>query len=314
MLLKIVMNSLSNYLIVINVMLQEEARLSTGHCAVSYLVLFFPFFSMTKNPEIIRAMQEAYAETGSLRKVCQQFNCSPNTVKKYAMMVMPVKEHHVVREIKSNDQRLIGLYVGLWMGDGTQYVEKRNSYVVKICCNHDDICLNAFIQDVSLQLFGKNSHYLLDASEQSPKRAVIKFHSRYIYDFVFRYIDYDRGGRKTHSVRLKQQVSSYSADFLEGCLLGLVLSDGYLKRVFSFNVTSELLATNCMEMLRYFGFQPSLYIYRPKGQPRKDLHMVKLRVAESKRLERQLDLALEKLKSSYCFQQLKYGKSEPARI
>ena len=44
--------------------------------------------------------------------------------------------------------------------------------------------------------------------------------------------------------RAKERANAYPKEFREGCLLGLALSDGYLKNNFVFTVSSARLARN----------------------------------------------------------------------
>jgi len=84
------------------------------------------------------------------------------------------------------------------------------------------------------------------------------------------------GKKKTYTVRLKENICRYSLDFLKGYFLGLMLTDGYLKRKLAFNTTSENLAKNMFFILVYFGFSPRFYLHKRGKLGWKDLHMVNL--------------------------------------
>ena len=260
---------------------------------------------MTINKEEIVQLCKAYQKYGTLREVSRIFARSPNTVKKYVSLKMAVKTQNIIKHIYSNNQRLIGVYTGLWMGDGTQYYENR--YTIKICSNKDDKHLNDFIQNIIYLLFRKKTTLI---EESLTKRACIIFWSKFIFNFIYTYVVHEEG-KKTYSVKLKENIESYNNDFLEGCLLGLVLTDGYLKSKFHFNVTSSNLAENMKEILIKFGFNPSVYIHKREKYGWKNLYMVKLNIEESKRLCSFLDEILRKIGYSLSFQELKYG---PGRI
>lgn len=244
---------------------------------------------------------KAYKNYGSLREVSRRFQRSPNTVKKYASLKMEVKAQNIVNRVCSNDERLIGTYIGIWLGDGTQYFDR--GYTVKICCNKDDKYLNKFIQDIIYKLFGKSTALI---KEPLTKQAYIKFRSKFIFAFIKDYVVFDEK-KKTYTVKLKKRAGCYNIPFLEGCLLGLTLSDGYLKATFSFNVVSSRLAKNMHDILKKFRYNPHHYIHKREKYGWKDLYMVKLNTKESKRLKLFLNEIIKKLGYGYSFDDLKYG-------
>jgi len=263
----------------------------------------------TLSQEKIDQIIELYSKNNSLRETCRKLNISIGSAHKYTSRDKVINRHNITTELHSHDERLIGLYIGLWMGDGTQYYEKnKRGYTIKICSNKKDLLLNAFIRRAIFRLFGKNTA-LHEVSNTN--QTYIKFSSKFIFNFVYNYVSQEFR-KKTHTIHLKEKINMYSDDFLEGCLLGLVLSDGYLKHIFSFNVTSNNLADNMIQILENFEFSPSLYIQNREKYRWKDLYMVKLRVEESKRLELFLDTILEKLACTNSFKELKY--SGPAEI
>jgi hypothetical protein len=254
--------------------------------------------------EKIEQIIELYQKYGSLREVCRQSDISIGSAHKYTSKNNIINRHNITTKIHSHDERLIGLYVGLWMGDGTQYYEKhRGSYTIKICSDKRNVLLNKFIQQKLLELFNKNCTII---NNLSTNQAYIKFSSKFIFDFVYTYVKRERN--KTHSVSLKENIDSYSEEFLEGCLLGLALFDGSLQYKFNFNVTSVALSNNMIDILKKSGFNPVKYIYRRERYGWKDLLMIHLRVSESQKLELFLNKILEKLDGKYSFKELKYEK------
>jgi hypothetical protein len=251
----------------------------------------------------IASIEKAYLKHNSLREVSRILHVSPNTVKKYASQKMEIKKHNIVKKIHLYDEHLIGLYIGIWMGDGTQYFDE--GYRVKICCNKEDKKLNQFIQETLIKLFGKNSALI---KVSATKQAYIKFKSKFIFNFVYKYVNHTRN--KTKSIQLKDEIDSYSLEFLEGCLLGLVLTDGYLKRKLYFNVISANLASNVIGMLHKLGFNPSCYIHKRARYGWNNLYMVRLNAEESRKLELFLSKILIKLGCEYSFRELKYEPRE----
>ena len=252
------------------------------------------------------ATHAAYIRLGSIRKAGALLGYSPNTIKKYVLQEYTVVHEQVrVTKVQSTDQRLIGLYVGLWMGDGTQYRDG-HMYTVKICSNKYNKALNMFIHDSLVKLFGVNVHVLEEANNG---RCYIKVHSRFVFEFINEYCVWEEN--KTHSVRLKHSVQKYSKEFREGCFLGLMLSDGHIKKAFAFNVTSTRLVKNMIQLLELMNIPSKVYVQKRVHLGWRDLHCLRI-------LKRDIVQALQVLDS--CLQQLGYKegflilKNEPAVI
>jgi hypothetical protein len=254
----------------------------------------------------IQKICDLYKTYGNVKQVSKHSFRSVGAIHKYLTLHSLIKKQNIVKKINNNDEGLIGVYVGLWLGDGTQYID-RHQYTVKICSNKEDINLNQFIQNIILKIFNKTTNLL---NESKTKRAYIKFNSRFIYNFIQNYAAYDVG-KKTHTVKLRKRVCSYNASFLEGCLLGLVLSDGYLKDNFVFGVTSSRLAKNTYDILNKFGFNLRHSIQQREKYKWKNLHIISLNRKQSDRLRIFLDKIIYKLGFQCSFQELKYG---PGRI
>ncbi|MDP7141320.1 MAG: LAGLIDADG family homing endonuclease [Candidatus Woesearchaeota archaeon] len=90
-------------------------------------------------------------------------------------------------------------------------------------------------------------------------------------------------------------MDSYSNRFLSGFLLGLVLTDGYLKERFCFNTTSPKLAENVKYILGRLGYKANLYKHRRGEQGWKDLCMISLTKCDSRSLLGILNKELEKV-------------------
>ncbi|MFT4250239.1 MAG: hypothetical protein ACMXYD_02675 [Candidatus Woesearchaeota archaeon] len=247
---------------------------------------------------LIRAFYEDYP---SLKRVSRELGYSPNTVKKYVQEDFVVTKQNLVKKLRSRDERLIGLYVGMWMGDGTQF-RSEGGYIVKVCLDSRNSELIAFTQWMFSELFGCVSWAL---TEKGNNRGYVKVHSKFIYEFIRKYCFFD--DNKTASVRLKNSVQEYSREFLEGCLLGLTLTDGYLRRTFRFNVTSVALANNMKDILLYFGWSAKTYIQKRDNPRWASLIHTTLLVKDSREVTCVLDECLEQLGYGKKFKVLKYG-------
>lgn len=251
-----------------------------------------------------------YEASQSLRCVSRETGHSVNTVKKYVLLRRNIcSQKSIVRSVASNDDLLLGVYVGLWMGDGTQYYDtSKKSYVVKICVDSRNMQMNAFIMGVFQKLFSKESS--LQKVRRRGHSATICVHSKFIYQFIQQYCEWEK--IKTHSVRLKLNVSCYSDSFCQGCFLGLMLSDGYAKDRLIFNVTSLYLAKNFFSLLRCWGWHPKYSTIDRSSHGWKTLHRVSLSSEESRQALCFLDNSLRNLGSTLNFKEIK--GYEPARI
>ncbi len=260
---------------------------------------------MTKvfTKEQIKEIREIYLRLKSVHKVSKKLHISISTAYKYAGDLAP--HQNIITSLKTKNERLIGIYVGLWMGDGTQFYNGR--FNIKICSNKKDILLNSFIQDVIFRLFGKTTTLVM---EDKTNRAVIRLWSRFIYNFIYTYVKHERN--KTHTVRLRKNINKYSKAFLEGCLLGLILSDGYLKERLTFNVTSVKLAKNMIDILRKFRCNPHKYVCEREKFGYKDLQSISLVRSESKMIENLFNSILLKLGHLNSFNDLKYSREKMA--
>ena len=219
-----------------------------------------------------------------------------------------MNKQNLVYSVRSNDETLIGAYLGIWTGDGTQYHDK--GYTVKICCHSKDKKMHDFFKFVLSTLFGKITVRIV---KENGNRTLLKFKSKFIFYFVLDYMSYHKN--KTHTVNLKKDVHTYSDNFLQGFILGLALTDGYLKKNFVFNTTSEGLANNVLDILRMQGFNPRIYIHDRRRYVWKNLHMIKLNRTESRKMLAILDSTITRTGYSFCFKELKYGGDNgPAEI
>lgn len=208
-------------------------------------------------------------------------------------------KRNIIRCVACTDDLLIGLYVGVWCGDGTQYYD--NGYRIKICCHSKNLRMIAFFKSILLRLFDKR---VLHVAQEIRHRSLIRFNSKFIYMFIHEYVTF--GKNKTHTVCLLKEFVDYSDEFLSGFVLGLSLTDGYLKNKYIFNVTSENLARNLYDILNAWRLQPKFSVIDRTGLGWHNLHSVRLNADDTKILLRFLDKSLVKLSSQYTFMRLKY--------
>ena len=97
-----------------------------------------------------------------------------------------------------------------------------------------------------------------------------------------------------------------SSKFNEGFILGLALSDGYLKKKFILSTISKNLAAQLMDLLKKLKLTPKMYVHERKKYGWNDLFMVRLTNNESEILRIKLDEVITKLGFKHTFDDLKY--------
>ncbi|MBU0667331.1 MAG: LAGLIDADG family homing endonuclease [Nanoarchaeota archaeon] len=140
---------------------------------------------------------------------------------------------------------------------------------------------------------------------------MIRFNSKFIYYFVYHYLSFDKN--KTHSISLKKNVDDYSEQFLKGFILGLMITDGYLKKRFYFNTTSERLANNVLLILKKFNFEGHKYTHNRTKFGWKNLHMISLKKINSQNALKFLNKILKEAEYEEEFFFLK-GYNGPVEI
>lgn len=232
---------------------------------------------------------------------------SSNTVRKYlSLHNYKLRKYNIINS-HVNDDALIGLYLGLWAGDGTQYYDR--GYTIKICCDSRNHKLISLISNLVYKLFQKRTFVHNFVHNEERNRTQIKFYSKYIYYFVKNYMIYRRD--KAFTVRLKNKIDSYSIHFLHSFLLGIMLSDGYLREKFLFNTISKELAKNVSNILIKYGLSPSTYMHDRTKYGWRNLYMVRVNKKDTMKAENTLNNALKILGSSDSFSEIKgYGPAE----
>ncbi len=242
-----------------------------------------------KKEKDIQQIISLFNEGHSLRRTGRELGCSQNTVKKYLELEgIKAPCNNIIKSLKTEDDLLIGTYVGLWAGDGTHYYDR--GYNLKFCCDSRNTELIMFIKEIVLRLFDKKSFL---STEERYHRTYVRFDSKFIFLFSKKYLEYN--SNKTHTVCLNKPITLFSQRFLEGFVLGLTLSDGYLKSRFRFNVTSENLADNMCQILESWELHPSIYVHKRAKYGWKNLHMVSLPTKESQTLLNRLNIILSEL-------------------
>ncbi len=215
--------------------------------------------TMKFNHALIKQFTKDYENGSSLRKLNRIYNIGTSSLYYHLSKRGVIRKIRLVKFVKNDDSFLIGSFIGLWAGDGSKFRDKW-MYTIKIHMNKNDHDLLRFIEELMFKLFDKKFNYY---PENINNKATIRFRSRFIYDFIDRYLIYRNN--KTLTVQLKKSLKEYDNNFLKGFLLGLILSDGYIKDKFILDSISKNLVNNLNLVLKKFNYYPKIYQRRPSS-------------------------------------------------
>ena len=181
-----------------------------------------------------------------------------------------IRKYNIVKSIKNNNEILIGIFIGIWSGDGSKFID-RHAYTIKINLNKNDMELIKFIRYIMVEIFDKDFRFV---PEKETNQGTMILSSKFIYNFIDKYVYYNNN--KTLTIELKESLNNYSRDFLKGFLLGLTLSDGYIKERFIFNVISKNLVGNLNYILEKLNYSPKFSIVRRNNPKWHKLYKISL--------------------------------------
>lgn len=246
--------------------------LSTGQCNVSYLNEDFLTSMMSKNRlslAELKQIADLVSKGMSINSISKELNKSKTTVyyhfrKIKGRTVSPVT-------IGSEDDELIGEFIGLFAGDGCVYKTRNYSYRTYLCFNVDEKSfVEDLIENVLIKLFGKRPMIFVRESNLN-----LCYCSKNIHSFLGEYLAWDKTSRKTYSVRLKSK--NFSDKFIIGFIRGCLDSDGYLSdKKIEFATVSSGLMQNIGDFLDKIGISHSVRLYREKRENRKDIYHINI--------------------------------------
>ncbi len=248
---------------------------------------------------ILEKIIKDYKNGDSLKKLKTKYDYSIGNLYYHLNKRSLMRKNNIIKFLKNNDQLSIGILIGIWMGDGSKFKDKW-SYVIKIHLDKRDTLLINFIKNILLIVFGKTCRVVL---EEESNRGIMIMNSKFIYDFIDKYTAYKEN--KTLTIKLKRNINQYNNDFIRGVMVGLTLSDGYIKDRFVFNTISKRLASNVYNIFKKYSYNPAI-----SHQPRKkygwyDLQRVSLNKKETLLFRSVINDILTKYGSSYTIDSLK---------
>ena len=237
--------------------------------------------------EILEKILKEYKEGSSLRKLRDKYNYSIGNLHYHLKKEGILRTCNIVKKIKTKNESLIGIFVGLFAGDGSKFKD-RWKYVVKISLHKEDSALIQFIQKLSFEIFGKTFRVVLD---KKTNKGNLIMESLFIFNFLDKYLFHK--GYKTLTVRLKEDIQNYSFNFLKGFLCGLTLSDGYAKKRFVLPSISKGLVVNALEILKEMGFEAKMRFQDRQKYHENDQYKATLRTKETKTFKEVLNRFIE---------------------
>ena len=203
--------------------------------------------------KILNHITKDYKDGFSLRFLSKKYNLGITTIYYNLKKIDVIRKNNIIKSLNNFDEFLIGTFIGFWAGDGSKFID-RGRYCIKFHLNKNDNNLIKFITELILNIFNKKINVVL---EKDTNRATIIFYSKFIYYFIEEYVSYEEN--KTLTVRLKYNIINHSINFLKGFIVGMCLSDGYLKEKYILNLTSYELIKNNYEILNKFNFDSKIY-------------------------------------------------------
>lgn len=167
------------------------------------------------------------------------------------------------------DDERVGEFIGLFAGDGCADKTKPWVYRTRLCFGlKEKEFIKELIEVVLLPLFGKRPCVICQDT-----RLNVNYYSKDIYDFVEKYLEWDKLAKKTYSVRLRH--TNHSREFMIGFLRGCLDSDGYVsQKKITFASVSTPLIDNIHKFLSKFKIRHSVYVSKSKKPNKRDMYFV----------------------------------------
>lgn len=252
--------------------------------------------------ELQNELSDSYKMGLSLRKLSLEYKIPKSTIYYNLNKENIIRKHQKISLVK-NDDLFIGTFIGFWAGDGSKFLDKRRGYIINFHVNKNDRNLIDFIKSLYKDLFdGKPKFYNDGPKNKNSGR--LKINSKFLYNFIDSYLYHKN--EKSYTVRLKEHERNYSRKFLNGFLLGLILSDGYLKNNFVFSTTSKKLAKNMIYIIKSLNLTPYCYkVSRNKNW--ESIYRIKIAKKEINDIKSILNCLIKEIDITKNFSEIKYG-------
>lgn len=239
--------------------------------------------------ELKTTIASDYSGGMSLSDLSKKYKIPKRTIHYNLTKLEIIRKKSPIKKISTRSNLLIGAFIGIWAGDGSKFYY--NGYTIKIHLNKQNKNLIRFCQHILINLFGKKFRVNNDGGN----RVSIRIFSKFVFDFIDKFCYY-KVENKTYTIRLKRV--QHKNSFLRGFLLGLILSDGYIKgNSCIFTSISKGLIKNAEFSFNNFGFKPRFYKFKNRNW--KPVYRLKLTSKETIKFRLFLSKILKDLNWSF---------------
>lgn len=202
----------------------------------------------------------------SLNKIIKLTDKSKTTIY-YHFRKIKGKTYSSIK-IDEKDQLHIGEFMGIFAADGNFFKTKQYHYRVFLFFGPEEEERKNQVKGFLTRLFAKSP-----IESNRSNLLILYYCSKPLYEFIKEYLVWNKGGKKTYSISLREK--NFSNDFKIGFLRGNIDSDGYIsKRKISFASVSEKLMDNIMVFLNNLDISYTKGIHNDKRPNRKTIYYV----------------------------------------
>ena len=174
-------------------------------------------------------------------------------------------------QVVSDNNELIGEFIGLFAGDGSFFKSKDFHYHIRLHFNvAEKEFVHEIIKNVLFVLFRRNPRIY-----NQQNALILSYYSKNIYDLVRKYLTWNDNEPKTYSVTLIKQI--LSEEFMIGFLRGNIDSDGHIsKSKISFDSVSKELIRSISKCLDFLRIKYRYREYQEKRLNRRNMHNISI--------------------------------------
>jgi len=193
----------------------------------------------------------------SLNKISSKSNINKSTLYYHYRKIFGRRNRDITFGFSSDEN--IGEFIGVFVGDGCYSRSKYYHHNVSFFFSGDETQYVDSFSDFLLKNLDKRPQRYISPS--GPNKIVLRYSSKRLIDFIWNYVSWG-GDRKSRSVSLRGNVSSYSREFRIGFIRGLLDTDGYAGkyRQVTLSTASPYLNLQVKEILDGFRIEYLQYI------------------------------------------------------
>jgi len=211
----------------------------------------------------------------SLRQISRIMNLGITTIYYHVRKLKGKQRKNFKCELSDFE---IGELVGAFAGDGSFYHDtygRSSHYSVSYYLSYKDDQDYAKYLTVLLKKMSLNPMIFFSKHKGELSKITLRVSSKDFYNLIKNYLVWE--GKKTYSVRLKEDVSNYNDEFLKGFIRGLMDTDGFVEPYNpAFGVVSKKLSLDFRNILDIFKVKYSFRVKRDKRNNRKDLYFCRI--------------------------------------